>query len=989
MRPIRHLIAFTATAVALTACSDDGGPTDDPTDTGVDAAEDTGTDTADTGGDDTGDDTSTDTGTDVVEDGGADVTEDADVGGQTGPLSCDGSADGTISPTDGLVLEVDVEGGATGLRFDFLGREVTGDTPASITCGGDSIVPDGYTAISPAFTLTADSVALFDRRYFVIAPIDLTAVPENAGPSAVRIFWRDGDEGDAVSPVVANLQENMVRGTVRFESELTGTFQFAVADNAGTTYEREWSFRAITGVSMGASGASMIGMRNPDEFDIIAPLGGPTDWTYLANYIREGGMGGFNPAPDFGRAAFYEPTQQYEHPQAYDEWWYPAGEGTGGAFNRSDYAQIFLDLMLTFGNMVNYNPESPYRAVGLPADELLRTAAERCNFTEACGTNEGVFTIETGYYDNEYNPDGSLPVITFCDGRGSRDTELEFSRACDLDFNGRPDETNEGLYDDPCIQNRPVDITFAVDVNGNGLRDPGEPIIRNFFEPFEDVGTDGIASEDEEGYDPITNPDPAGDDYDFMTNPFGTEGNWLRNEGEPFDDFGLDGVEGTPQFADGGYDFGEGNGTFDYNPNLERLLFEFNPNERLKQLTDEEREGLTLYIDAGVRDLFNFVVGSNQLAGTLHGLGGNVRVYDGFWSAQDLLPEESDDYNFTEVDYENLGDNVFVRYGSLDASEEDIYFGDGKHVGTVEQIAFRLLTMLGFVTNRFPDGDRSDITALTDAYPIAGGTYFVPSPSTGGQLTYSVALPPGVEWTQCSDGRDNDGDGLNDGDDPDCQSAMDLSETSDEITTVCNDGIDNDSDLLVDEDDPDCADGNSSEWPSDFPLLGQSFPVIYLLHGYGQTPDELQVTAVPFSGFMAQGRWPKAILVFPDGFCGRNERNACNDGIDNDGDGSIDGDDEGCGESGNTSETGERRTFCNDGVDNDNDGLTDLEDGGCSSEAWNSEANCLRGTFYTDHAAWPDGSADGPNYEEQFFELVDHIDDVYPTRQPETFPQTR
>ena len=32
--------------------------------------------------------------------------------------------------------------------------------------------------------------------------------------------------------------------------------------------------------------------------------------------------------------------------------------------------------------------------------------------------------------------------------------------------------------------------------------------------------------------------------------------------GEKWYDFGLDGVESTPQIADGGYDWGEGNGTF-------------------------------------------------------------------------------------------------------------------------------------------------------------------------------------------------------------------------------------------------------------------------------------------------------------------------------------------------------------------------------------------------------------------------------------------
>ena len=69
---------------------------------------------------------------------------------------------------------------------------------------------------------------------------------------------------------------------------------------------------------------------------------------------------------------------------------------------------------------------------------------------------------------------------------------------------------------------------LAVDVNGNGRRDENEPVIRNSFEPFGDLGCDALASADEDGYDAVANPDPAGDDYDWYRNPTGTEGNWMR-----------------------------------------------------------------------------------------------------------------------------------------------------------------------------------------------------------------------------------------------------------------------------------------------------------------------------------------------------------------------------------------------------------------------------------------------------------------------------
>lgn len=968
--------------LALLAGCGDNDAIDPGDDVGVDA------DAADGSGDPSDTDAGADdgSGADVGpdSDAGADI-DDSDSGTPSGALSCDGTAGGTIDPDSGLVLELEVDGGAVGLSAEWLGREVSEAQGVTLGCATGALVPEGYVALSPVYSFVNEGAPRFGRRFFVTAPFDLGAMPENAGAASLRIFWRPRPGAAVVQPLVTNFQENMVRGTVRFETEYSGDYQVAVATDAGSTYDRRWVFRAITGISMGASGASMIGMRNPDEFDIIAPLGGPSDWTYLAHYIQQGGMGGFNPAPTFGRGPAMTPTEIWEHAQSYDEWYFPAGEGTGGSFNRSDYAKIFLDLMMTFGNIVSYNPLSPYAAAGLPLDELNRVPADRCNFTAGCGTNEGVYTIATGYFDNEYNPDGTLPVITYCDGQGSRDRETPFARACDIDFDGEPDETNEGLYDDACIQDRPVDFTFAVDVNGNGMRDPGEPIVRNFHEPYDDFGTDGTASADEEGYDAVTLPDPAGDDYDALFNPGGTEGNWLHDAGERFDDFGLDGVDGTPQIAEDGYDFGEGNGTFDYNPNLARLLFELNPSQQL--LADPDRlDRITFFIDAGIRDLFNFGVAADVMAGTIHGLGGNVRAYDEFWAVQDLLQEDANDYNFTEVDYANLGNNVLLRYGSLDASDEDICFGDGKHVGTVEQIANRLLTMLGFVTNRFPDGERTVVPA---PYPLPSGTFYTDSPSTGGRIKYSIAFPPGYETTQCTDGIDNDGDGNKDGTDPDCLNAGVLSETGDAVTR-CTDGIDNDADGLADDVDSDCVEGDGlSEWPMDFAMRGATFPVVFLLHGYGQSPEDLQVTAVPFSGFMAQGIWPKVILVFPDGYCGNVEVTACNDGVDNDDDGTIDGGDTGCGTSGNRSETGERVSYCADGVDNDLDGLADDADGGCNTAEWDTEANCLRGNFYADHAAYPDGSSPGPAYEAMFLDLIEHIDASYPTRAPETLPASR
>jgi hypothetical protein len=730
----------------------------------------------------------------------------------------------------------------------------------------------------------------------VTIPFNASQLPTNSNPGAIALYFDPTGPILPHSAIGIDLQENLGRGYVTFSTRHSGTYQVVLPENAGEVYERNWQYRAITGVSMGCSGAMMVGLRNPDVFDIIGALGGPTDWTYMMHYIREGALGGVGPAPDFLDLGPMEPTEEMEHGQSFDDFWYPTGEGSGGTFDRSSYLEIFQDLALAFGNITNYSTDSPYLPPGVPAEELLLDPDERCP-----GANGETLTIQTGFYDDEYNPDGLFPVIMFCDGTPTNDTTLPFERYCDLNGDGQPDQANRGYYSDGESQNTPVEIAWAVDLNGNGQRDRGEPVIRNSYEPFEDTGGDALWSPDEPGYDPQSNRDPNGDDYDYYLNPGGSEENWLWDENEPFEDVGLDGVPDTVQINEGGFDYGEGNEQFDYNPHLEQLLTERDPHHLVGHIDENTWDSLSIYMDAGIRDLFNFSVSTNQFAGALQHAGQSVRIYNGFFSLANLDPE-FDSYLFADIDYNELGDHVYLRYGDQDASEEEICLGDGKHVGTVSQIANRLLTLLGYITTRFPEGDMS---ILEPPYPTPSGNYRFYSEALGAYEQYSIILPPGYEWSACSDGEDNDEDGLTDGDDPDCEFGTDNDEGPGLGPSLCNDGIDNDGDGLVDaSEDLDClTDDDSSEWPMDHPMRSGRFPVVYLLHGYGQTPDELRATVVPFAGFMAGGIWQKVIIVYPDGYCGENVVTQCNDGMDNDEDLLIDNEDPDCTENGGFGET--------------------------------------------------------------------------------------
>lgn len=68
------------------------------------------------------------------------------------------------------------------------------------------------------------------------------------------------------------------------------------------------------------------------------------------------------------------------------------------------------------------------------------------------------------------------------------------------------------------------------DQNGNGIIDSVhvfelQRIITILEDEEGDFGMDGVRNEGEPGYDPITNPDPNGDNFNETTNPNGTEGN--------------------------------------------------------------------------------------------------------------------------------------------------------------------------------------------------------------------------------------------------------------------------------------------------------------------------------------------------------------------------------------------------------------------------------------------------------------------------------
>jgi hypothetical protein len=184
--------------------------------------------------------------------------------------------------------------------------------------------------------------------------------------------------------------------------------------------------------------------------------------------------------------------------------------------------------------------------------------------------------------------------------------------------------------------------------------------------------------------------------------------------------------------------------------------------------------------------------------------------------------------------------------------------------GAAVAVRFNLLPRGTAVANPMGAWSSNDYGAFGELYAGLEVTAVATAP---GELTSEPSLPCFVSAARaCSDGLDNDNDGLVDFPaDPGCDSALDASEV-DPPLAQCRDGLDNDGDGAID-------------WPADSGCQG---------------PDDPVEIGIP----------------------------ACMDGVDNDLDGDADWPaDADCTGPGDGSET--RYAACQDGVDNDADGRAD------------------------------------------------------------------
>jgi hypothetical protein len=653
-----------------------------------------------------------------------------------------------------------------------------------------------------------------------------------------------------------------------FSSPWFGTYQAAIRSDAGTvTRARHLTHRAVIGFSMGAGGAATFGFKHHDQLDAIAPMGGPSDWSWLSWFVEQYALGGFcpasNPTCTIPGPSAYPMTDTYAHTEDFNHWWYEAGAGNGGTFPRQEYEQIFTDLALQRNNpnAEASDPAIPFFARGpvstdpwVTGDTSMLPMGTNCavtlspistdpNYTQEqaiqtqcamsrCDSNH-TFIVPSGYYNAEYNPDGSQQVISICDG----------NQIGSANNNAASPYENTFLPPSPS-QAYPLSLALAVDLNKNGVRDENEPVIRSGHEPWTDTGTDGLLDVNEPGYDAVNNPDPNGDDYDPYINPTGTEGDHRYEMGEPFLDYGLDGVQGTQSSP---YDFGEGDGVFTMASGLQNF-YAIDPHSILRgwsttetgAYTDYDVGQLSIWSDGGVRDLFNFGAVATHLSGAIstrrtsdgHAIS-PVAFYNNFGLIPGQDPTMPDAFVASQTRWADLAAAPSLRYGTVDATPEQILQGDGMHVGTGAQILFRIEAGFYYVSQQWPDADR-DLTNPTKANPE---TY-----------SQNVLCPPSTFSDDAGDAQ-----------------CCELSVTNNcgGLFTGPKSGRTGPFFLTLP---PGYANADNQ-------ARNVRYPVVYVLHGYGQNPQDLEALQLIANNFMNDGtqsyisRLPKFIAVYVDGRC--------------------------------------------------------------------------------------------------------------------------
>jgi len=317
--------------------------------------------------------------------------------------------------------------------------------------------------------------------------------------------------------------------------------------------------------------------------------------------------------------------------------------------SRRERLLAMRDLIGAFGNPFYDNEDSNFYPPEVEGDDFVSFEPH---------TYPGIVTPD--------NPNGTIPSVSFADATGL-----------------------------------PVEFLLAHDLNGNGRRDAGEPIILQLHEPFTDSNDNGR--------------------YD---------------SGEPYDDYGIDGVNGTD-------DYGEGNGRYDDNPHVDMWLAN-DPYSLAADATLDVTPGYrgSIYLDAlpGVPGGY-----SGQTAAVVARLESRLN---------EATPGEAFCIANELGRYENFLSATYVPTEELRCGEKFAYLhGPGEYrdpwsAAADGQRMARLNHALSFLSQRMPNGLYDNVPKESKAVWQIRSYY---SDVLGADVEYGIGFPAGYfdersEW---------------------------------------------------------------------------------------------------------------------------------------------------------------------------------------------------------------------------------------------------
>lgn len=541
------------------------------------------------------------------------------------------------------------------------------------------------------------------------------------------------------------------------------------------------TYRVLGGVSMGAIGGMALASTNTDKFDGVASLGGPIDAAFFQRFSDQFVLSGFCSKAELEAIMQQDPVLLndptvidvcatprrgvpglWEHPNDFN---HLHVTNNGGTFERQSFLRMVEDLMLAYGNLITQNPNSAIAPPGVDPERVRHPPADFC-------TNP---TRVPGLKNAEYNPDGAYDAITFCDGTQEvyfcRDTmaKVDFCsdraniatplpRSQEVAFATNYCSTRGGVLRaekdeyalfwlahageiDPCRElTMPVAIALAFDMNGNGRRDYGEPLVNNGQERYDDVGVDGCADAFENGAGGCNTTasasptDANGDNYDVDGNMTGTEKNWRHDDGEPFRDNGLDGVPNTS-------DPGEGNGAFDQVDGRKRM-FALDGRTNFNALDDVAKKRFNVLLDGGIHDIFNLGLNAKHLFTAVKRARAVVGEYRNFVDIPGMKDRTSGNFNPWNRSWRNVPKDLITLYGKENRTDQEIEQGEGDHVGLPGQAASRFQIVFNWVANMWPNAPKpSAVFGQSTPADYRTETYF--SNKLNAKWEYSISVPPG------------------------------------------------------------------------------------------------------------------------------------------------------------------------------------------------------------------------------------------------------